>query len=103
MLGKTIAIAAVATMTLGAIPAKVSADGSGFHERWGQTRPVPGIIGEAFYIPYYAPYYPPDTDFDIRDLERYYDRSRYLDSCFVDRGTWTPFGLSVTTINTCYH
>jgi hypothetical protein len=103
MLGKSIAMAAMAAMTIGAIPARVSADGSGFHDRWGQTRPGPGIIGVTFYVPYYDPYYSSYTGFDIRDLERYYDRSRYLDSCFVDRGTWTPFGLSVTQINTCYH
>lgn len=41
--------------------------------------------------------------FDMRDLARYYDRNLYLDSCFVDRGRFTPAGLAVKTINTCYH
>lgn len=100
MLGKMIVTTAVAAMAASAIPAKVSADGRSFYQRWDHRGH--GIIAVTTYAPYYAPYsfY---NDFDMRDLERYYDRSRYLDSCFVDRGTWTPFGLSVTQINTCYH
>jgi hypothetical protein len=92
-------VSAVTTLSTAAM-----ADGR-FHGRWTH----PGYVGVGFYGPYgYGPAYGAygyyqQPDFDMRDFARYHDRSLYLDSCFVNRGSWTPDGLAVTTINTCYH
>jgi hypothetical protein len=95
------AIATAATITTCTIPsAGVAYDEfhRGLHHGLAGQRPKGAV-----WVGLYGASPAPNFGFDLKDLDRYYDRSLYLDSCFVDRGLWTPFGLAVTQFNTCYH